>query len=361
MIAFWVHAGTVGLIRDYRSHRGRAIADRIETLMYEEVGPDVRFPTGPQVFMALDQLTDVQREIAVRIWDAHATAAPSIPRLNDPRRVLLRFDLLTTLYREGVNSYRVYHTNQVDDVERFPVFVRHIFDHDGPVTRLLTTRKDLVRALRTLRLRGRSLRDHMIVEYCDASGPDGLFRKYAAFRVGSRIIPCHLFTSREWSVKAGQDDVTERGLDDALTYFEENPHAAWLRRVFEVARIDYGRVDYGVCGGVPQVWEINLTPTLGHASGRSRHANLPSDLKRRREASRQTFHDRLMSAFLTLDERGIDEWAHATIDESLMTRLRAEEVQTRRRQRALAWLRGLYHNPTLGRPVRAFYSLFPRP
>jgi hypothetical protein len=117
--------------------------------------------------------------------------------------------------------------------------------------------------------------------------------------------------------QSGQDDVTEHGLDEALTYFEANPHAAWLRRVFEVARIDYGRVDYGVSGGVPQVWEINLTPTLGHASGQSRHAGLPSDLKRRREASRQTFHEKLMSAFLALDERG-DERAHATIEESLL-------------------------------------------
>jgi hypothetical protein len=359
MIAFWVHARTVDLIRDYRSHRGRAIADRIDTLMYENVGPDVEFPTGPQVFMALDQLTPVQREAAARIWDAHAVIAPSVPRLNDPRRVLLRFDLLTTLYREGVNGYRVYRAHQVDEVERFPVFVRHIFNHHGPMTRLLTTRKDLVRALRTLRMRGRSLRDHMIVEYCDASGPDGLFRKYAAFRVGSRIIPCHLFTSREWSVKSGQDDVTERGLDDALTYFEANPHAAWLRRVFEVARIDYGRVDYGMSGGVPQVWEINLTPTLGHASGLSRHASLPSDLKTRREASRQTFHERLMSAFLALDERGGDARAHAKIEESLLARLRAEERRARRKQRALAWLRDLYHSPALGRPVRAFYSLFP--
>jgi hypothetical protein len=105
-------------------------------------------------------------------------------------------------------------------------------------------------------------------------------------------------------------------LDEALTYFEANPHAAWLRRVFEVARIEYGRVDYGVSGGVPQVWEINLTPTLGHAGGRSRHAGLPSDLKRRREESRQMFHERLMSAFLALDERGGDDRARATIEAS---------------------------------------------
>ena len=219
MIAFWVHAGSIDQMRGYRRHRGRAIADRIDTLMYEDVGPDVEFPTGPQIFMALDQLTPLQREVAARIWDAHARIAPSVPRLNDPRHVLLRFDLLTALYREGINSYQVYRAHQVDQIQRFPVFVRHIFDHNGPLTRLLTTRKDLVKALRSLRLRGLSLRDYMIVEYCDASGPDGLFRKYAAFRVGSRIIPCHLFRSREWSVKSGQDEVTEHGLNEALAYY----------------------------------------------------------------------------------------------------------------------------------------------
>ena len=73
------------------------------------------------------------------------------------------------------------------------------------------------------------------------------------------------------------------------------------------------------------------------------------------------FHERLMSAFLELDERGGDECAHAMIEESLLARLRAEERRARRKQRALAWLRGLYHSPALGRPVRAFYSLFAPP
>ena len=310
--------------------------------------------------MALDQLTPVQRETAARIWDAHAVIAPNVPRLNDPRRVLLRFDLLTRCTARGVNGYRVYRAHQVDEVERFPVFVRHIFHHHGPATRLLTTRKDLVRALRTIRMRGRSLRDHMIVESCDASGPDRLFRKYAAFRVGSRIIPCHLFTSREWSVKSGQDDVTERGLDEALTYYEANPHAAWLRRVFDLARIDYGRVE---------LWHVSRrSPGMGnqpHSYARTwqralRPYDLPSDLKTRREESRQMIHERLMSAFLALDERGGDERAHATIEESLLARLRAEERRARRKQRALAWLRGLSTaRPSAARSVRSTRCLRP--
>ena len=160
--------------------------------------------------------------------------------------------------------------------------------------------------------------------------------------------------------QADQDDITERGLDEALTYYEANPHAAWLRRVFDLARIDYGRVDYGMSRGVPQVWEINLTPTLGHGSGRSRHTDLPSDLKTRREESRQMIHERLMSAFLALDERGGDERAHATIEESLLARLRAEERRAHRKQRALAWLRGCTTaRPSAARSVRSTRCLRP--
>ena len=34
-----------------------------------------------------------------------------------------------------------------------------------------------------------------------------------------------------------------------------------------MARIDYGRIDYGVLAGEPQVWEINTNPTIGRGPG----------------------------------------------------------------------------------------------
>ena len=106
-----------------------------------------------------------------QIWDAHAAVAPHVPRLNDPRRVLLRFELLQRLWEEGLNTFRVYRTDQADQVSAFPVFVRHIHRHSGPATRLVRTHDELRRVLTALRIRGRRLRDHMIVEFCDASGP----------------------------------------------------------------------------------------------------------------------------------------------------------------------------------------------
>jgi hypothetical protein len=40
-------------------------------------------------------------------------------------------------------------------------------------------------------------------------------------------------------------------------YLHDNPHERELRQVCELARIDYGRIDYAVVDGRIQVWEIN--------------------------------------------------------------------------------------------------------
>src|SRR4029453_4828745 len=128
VISYWVtEKGSFG-IRGYRENLGQPVADRFTAHLYEQIGPVVRFAGGPQIFSALDQLTGSQRRVVAAIWDAHARAAANAPRLNDPRRVLLRFPLLRSLYDRGLNSYRVYRSIDVKDISRFPVFVRHIHD-----------------------------------------------------------------------------------------------------------------------------------------------------------------------------------------------------------------------------------------
>jgi hypothetical protein len=361
VITFWVNRDGVFGIQNYQSHRGRAIADRFQTRLFEELAGDrVSMAGGPQIFAGLDQATPAQRELVSRLWDAHAAAAPGVPRLNDPRRVLLRFELLDRLAREGLNRFRVYRTDQADEVARFPVFVRHIHRHNGPATRLVTSRDDLRRVLTALRIRGRRMRDHMIVEYCDVSGPDGLFRKYAAFRVGAHIIPSHVFASPTWIVKSGQNEPTEASVQEGLQYQRENPHAAWLARVFDLAGIEYGRVDYGVAGDDPQVWEINLNATIGRAEGQSRHTNLPPALKALRDSGRDIFHAQLRAAFLELDLHPGAGDVDARIDGELQARLRRDADRLARRQRVTEWLGRLYDNPLLNRPVRKLYSLLPR-
>lgn len=361
MITFWVDRDSSFGVRNYLSHRGRAIADRFETRLYEDLSGDrVSLAAGPQIFAGLDQLTPTQRELVSRLWDAHAAAAPRLPRLNDPRRALLRFELLQRLWEEGLNRFRVYRVDQADEVTRFPVFVRHAHRHNGPSTRLVHSHDDLRWAIAALRIRGRRMRDHMIVEYCDVSGPDGLFRKYAAFKVGAHIIPSHAFAAPVWTVKSRRTRPTEASVQEGLQYQRDNPHAAWLARVFDLAGIEYGRVDYGVAGGVPQVWEINLNATLGRAEGQSRHTSLSPSLKALRDSGRDIFHAQLRAAFLELDLHQAAGPVEAHIDDDLRARLRRDAEGRARRQRVTDWLGRLYDNPLLSHPVRKLYSLIPR-
>ena len=345
---------------NYREHRGHAIADHFQIRLYENIEKTTRLSTGAQLFSALDRLTNAERELVAHLWDAHASTAPSAPRLNDPRRVLLRFDLLNELHRQGVNSFGVFRPNQAKSLSRFPVFLRQTNDHDGPRTRLLQTRSEVTAAIRALRLRGHRLEDLMIVEYCDTSRPDGVFRKYAAFKVANHIIPWHVIASRDWRVKYASNELSAVRVREELVYLEENPHEAWLRRVFEIAGTDYGRVDYGVLDGVPQLWEINLNPTIGHGSESRRRAT-DADLHALREREREVFHRRLREAFVELDDPHPCMEFDVAVDRPLLVRVRSDAVRARRRGWFLSCLRRLYDHRHLGRPVRAVYtSLFPR-
>jgi len=361
VITFWVNRDGLFGLNNYQSHRGRAIADRFEPRLYEDLAGDrIALGGGAQIFAGLDQVTPARRDLVARLWDAHVAAAPQVPRLNDPRRVLLRFELLHRLWEQGLNRFRVYRVDQADEVTRFPVFVRHIHRHNGPATRLVHSHDELRRVLAALRIRGRRMRDHMIVEYCDVSGPDGLFRKYAAFRVGAHIIPSHTFASSQWVLKSQGNEPTEASVHEGLQYQRENPHAAWLARVFDLAGIEYGRVDYGVAGGVPQLWEINLNATIGRAEGQSRHTNLPPELKALRDGGRDLFHTQLRAAFLELDAQPAGPGVDVRVDEALQARLRRDDGRHARRRKFIEWLGRLYDNPLLNRPVRKLYSLLPR-
>jgi len=51
-------------------------------------------------------------------------------------------------------------------------------------------------------------------------------------------------------------------LDEEMHYLQSNPHQAELRRIFDLANIRFGRIDYAVADRCIQVWEINTNPRL---------------------------------------------------------------------------------------------------
>ncbi len=75
------------------------------------------------------------------------------------------------------------------------------------------------------------------------------------------MIPRDLNVSRHW-VSGGDFNRTPELLEKERRYFETNPHERELRKIFRLARIDYGKIDYAVLGDRLQVWEINTNPRI---------------------------------------------------------------------------------------------------
>jgi hypothetical protein len=130
------------------------------------------------------------------------------------------------------------------------------------VTELLTSQRELDAAVEILLKSGKSRAATLIVEYCAEPSERQMFQKYAAFCVDGEVIPRHLMQSREWMVKSSSRVHDDGHREEERRYLDTNPHAEWIRRVFTLARIDYGRLDYGIVGGRPQAYEINTNPTI---------------------------------------------------------------------------------------------------
>ena len=50
--------------------------------------------------------------------------------------------------------------------------------------------------------------------------------------------------------------------EEERRFLETNPHGESVLRVFERARIEYGRIDYAIGERGLEVWEINTNPTV---------------------------------------------------------------------------------------------------
>ena len=358
MIRWWLPEDGQWLSENYAANRGKEIAHHFHTVTYNALRTPMTLHHQAHLFSGLDQLSVVERHAVADVWDQIAAAQPGVRLLNNPRHVRTRFVLLEALHAAGLNHFRVFRAKDADQVSRFPVFVRSDRRHDGPLTGLITSPRALHRAIWSLRARSESLDDLMIVEYVDARDPDGLFRKYATFRVGDRIIPSHVLAHRHWMVKAEGGERSVAIVDAEEQFQREGRFDAWARQVFDVAGIDYGRLDFGVVNGdTPQAWEINMHPTIGR--GRGQHAPRPNDdAAQRLERVRGEFHQRLRDAFVSIDSS--TDSAHQApaplVVQLTPSRLAAVDAAIQQRARRARWraiLLRAYESPILRRPLRA--------
>ena len=121
-------------------------------------------------------------------------------------------------------------------------------------------------ALNALQSEGKTRRGRLAIGFAAEAGQDGYYRKYGAYRIGRKILPHHLHYGRDWVVKRsdidGAGDVRAAMVEDELAYVSQNPHHEVLARVFEIAGVDFGRVDYGIVDGKLAIYEINTNPKL---------------------------------------------------------------------------------------------------
>ncbi len=283
MIHFVVGAEGSFSIRYYLEEEGSALRDTMRVVLYDDLARLDRLPLGTWVFTEIDRLSEAERDMVTVACEGLAPAKDAARVMNQPRRMLLRHDLLRAAHDAGMNRFRSWLATEVvfghgrraagkdgsvaASALRYPVFVRFVNRHTGNLTPLLDSPRQLEAAIASLMSARHRLDDLLVVEFCDTKDEHGVYRKYSAYKIGDRVLPRYLECSRDWMVKWDWRIFDRVRADEETRYLETNPHESWIRQIFELAGIDYGRVDYSVLDGDPQAWEINTNPTIGRGPG----------------------------------------------------------------------------------------------
>jgi hypothetical protein len=234
--------------RDFQQH--------LKILTYESLWTLSELKPGTYIFTDIDRLTPLQRDYCSRLW-SRLQHSPGFRPVNHPTQSMRRYELLNTLYAQQINRFRAYRPTEPGTPWKFPLFIR-LENRHRALSSLLHSQVELESALIGLKDRPG---EKLIVEFCNTSDEDGIYRKFSAYMVGETVIPIHIMRSQNWLVKGATiNDPAARKEEEE--YLSNNPHQEQIRSLFKTARIEYGRIDYSLLDGDLQVWEINTNPTL---------------------------------------------------------------------------------------------------
>lgn len=240
-----------------------------EQVNYGNLFESNEIETGTWIFQDIERLVEWERLRAARIATVLEKAGARV--LNHPVRACGRYELQRRLFTQGVNRFQTFRGDEMRIPGNWPVFIRFEHDHKSPNPTLIYNLEQLNAALEGMVRQSIPLGALLIVEYCGEQGADGLWRKYAAYRVGDEIIHHHLVREDNWVAKNGNPDLQ---LDDdawrALRieerdYIESEGDPHQLMRGFSIGSLEFGRMDYNLVGGEPQIYEINTNPVIGEA------------------------------------------------------------------------------------------------
>ncbi len=214
-----------------------------------------------QIFTDLDRLSD---------WELHEAAllfrdlnSRGMTALNDPARFLGRSGMLRSLHRAGINQFDVYRVDSLERPKRWPVFLRLEGNHAAPVSGLLQSEEELDSALEAAVEQGAPKSALLIIEYAAEPIRPGVFRKLSVFRVGDRFLGYTCVHEDSWIVKYGKAGIASDDMyEEEYAFVRDNPFADAVKPAFDLAGIDYGRADFGLVDGRPQIYEINNNPLV---------------------------------------------------------------------------------------------------
>jgi hypothetical protein len=258
MIIFVVASGHEYTLRPLGAAGG---APRFRVMTYYRLFGRPRLPKASYIFTDFDRLGPWELQLASEA--CRVLADVGCRCLSNPARALGRHALLTRLFKEGINRFDAWRPELDEWPARYPVFLRHDDGHAGPLTDLIPDEKSLRQEIERLVGLGHPLRRLLIVEYAAEPIRPGLFRKYTMFRVGDAVFPHASEHGPDWRLKSG-----DYSPDREALYREEaealatGPFRAELEQAFRVAGIEYGRADFGLVAGRPQIYEINTNPLL---------------------------------------------------------------------------------------------------
>jgi hypothetical protein len=263
----------------------------LRILTYDELFDRRVWPRATYVFTDTDRLPVWRVSDAAKVYRHLRDSGFRV--LNDPASMPSRYGLLRSLYRCGINKFNAYRVEEKVVPVRWPVFLRTEADHRIPPSHLMYDWNQVRRGITTAISVGIPITSLLLVEYAAEPVSPGLFRKLSIFRIGDAYVSTTCVHEDNWIAKNGTVGIATPELyKDELRIVRENPFERPLRPVFELANIEYGRVDFGLVGGKPQIYEINSNP---HVKFEVQH---PSEF---RIESYQVFKQNFYEALTTID------------------------------------------------------------
>lgn len=263
MLAFVTCGAHQYTVRDVLETRSGAFQGCVMVLSYRDFLTFDSLPVADYILVDLERIDDCVIGAAAKRVEDLRRAAPGLKVLNAPEVGLRRLAVSRRLVAAGINDFRVAPIAEIPADLRFPVFIRRLDDHDGPLTGMLHSREEMDAAIARLRKNDASDCDLAVIEFVDTRDVEGRHRKLSYFRVGERYFPGAMNWSADWVCKGvAGDGETEAMRAERMAFLTGNPHEAIMRPVFEAAGLSYGRADYAMIDGRPRVFEINTNPMI---------------------------------------------------------------------------------------------------